>query len=520
MNRVRSAFLCVLAGAIAATTATADESLSAAETRGKRIYTTGETESGRVIRAELQVAGPKSSASTLACTQCHGEEGEGIGVIVPNIRGEVLFDSAGHEHERRRHGPFNDVSVARAIREGIDAAGNKLEATMPRYSMTDADMADLVAYLKRVGTELDPGLSATTIRVGTVLPTHGSLAVVGNAMRKLLEAQFAEVNAEGGVHGRRVELVVGEYGADDTPAFWAARDLVMEERPFAVIASFLPGFETELSELVKDERVPHVGPYSMVTGEAGGEFEFFTQPSIVEQTRALIQSAAADTSAEKVAVIYPKLKSFDNFAQAIVAKSGDASAVRTSSYEPSGLDAERLAESLRSGGTEAIVFLGSPPLFLAIANAADKAGWHPSLLAPARFAEPVVFDVPEAFDGRVYLAYPALPDDYTEQGVIEFELLHKNYSLDFAESLAQVAAFSAARVLIEGLERAGPTLSRESLVDALERMDDFEPGLGPEVSFGENRRIGVLGAHVLRPDLSRGWLDAEKRWIDLGQAAQ
>ena len=214
MNRVRSAFLCVLAGAIAATTATADESLSAAESRGKRIYTTGETESGRVIRAELQVAGPKSSASTLACTQCHGEEGEGIGVIVPNIRGEVLFDSAGHEHERRRHGPFNDVSVARAIREGIDAAGNKLEATMPRYSMTDADMADLVAYLKRVGTELDPGLSATTIRVGTVLPTHGSLAVVGNAMRKLLEAQFAEVNAEGGVHGRPARIRREDPGED------------------------------------------------------------------------------------------------------------------------------------------------------------------------------------------------------------------------------------------------------------------------------------------------------------------
>ena len=519
MNTLHAVFLALLTGAIVATNAAADEGLSAAEIRGKRIYTTGETESGRVIRAEVQVSGPQSSASTLPCIQCHGEDGEGIGVVVPSIRGEVLFSSIEHEHAQRRHGTFDDASLARVIREGVDAAGNRLESTMPRYTMTDADMADLIAYLKRVGTELDPGLSVSTIRVGTVLPTQGSLAVVGNVMRKLLEAQFAEVNADGGIHGRRLELVVGEYGADDTPAFWAARDLVMEERPFAIIASFLPGFETELSELVKDQRVPHVGPYSMVTGEAGGEFEYFTQPSIVEQTSALIQLATADMPAEKVAVIYPKLKSFDHFAQAIVAPSGDAAAVRTLSYEMSGLDAERLAESLRSGDTEAIVFLGSPPQFLAIANAADRAGWHPLLLAPARFAESVVFDVPEAFDGRIYLAYPALPDDYTEQGVIRFEILHQKYGLDFTESLAQVAAFSASQVLIEGLQRAGPGLSRESLIAALEQLTGFEPGLGPEVSFDEHRRIGVLGAHVLRPDLSKGWLDAEKRWIDLGQAA-
>jgi len=517
VNSLNGALLWILVGALVATTAAADDGLSAAETRGKRIYTSGETESGRVIRTEVEVSGPVTSASTLPCIQCHGAGGEGIGVIAPGIRWEELSDPEGHEHPQRRHGRFEEASVARAIREGFDAAGNKLEPTMPRYTMTDADMADLVAYLKRIGTELDPGLTATTIRVGTVLPTQGSLAAVGEAIRKLLEAQFAEVNAGGGIHGRNLELVVGEYGVEDTPAFWAASDLVSKDRPFALIASFLPGYEAELSQLVKDEGLPLIGPYTLVTGDGGAEFEFFTQPSIVEQTKALIQSLPAELPLNKVVVVYPTYKSFELLSRAVSNEEDDTSGPRLAPYDVNGMDAERLVGSLRSTGAEAIVFLGSPASFRAVALEADNVGWLPLLLAPARFAEPVVFDLPMAFDGRVFLAYPALPDDYTEKGIIDFEILHQRYGLEFSESLAQVAAFTAARVLVEGLESAGPGLSRESLIDALEQLREFQPGLTPKVSFDQQRRVGVPGAYVLRPDLSRGWLDAEKRWVDLEQ---
>jgi ABC-type branched-subunit amino acid transport system substrate-binding protein len=148
-----------------------------------------------------------------------------------------------------------------------------------------------------------------------------------------------------------------------------------------------------------------------------------------------------------------------------------------------------------------------------LASAADNRGWYPSMLAPAQFAERFVFALPAGFNGRIVLSYPAIPDDYTPSGVAEFEALHEKYGIGYANSVAQVAAFLSTRVLIAALERAGPDLSRESLIAALEQFNDYAPGLSPPVSFAAGRRLGVRGAHVLRVDLAAGRLDGEKRWV-------
>ena len=187
-----------------ALSARAELPLSDAEARGKHIYTEGESTSGRVITAAISLSDRPASASILPCAQCHGAGGEGIGIVAPDIRWQALTDPDGHEHERRRHEPFDANSLARAIQEGVDPAGNELDATMPRYRMTDADMADLIAYLNRVGLELDPGLSASSIRIGTVLPTEGPLAEVGGAELAVIAAMFADVNMAGGIHGRKL----------------------------------------------------------------------------------------------------------------------------------------------------------------------------------------------------------------------------------------------------------------------------------------------------------------------------
>ena len=514
VNRLAGATITLLLSLLLAVPASGAEDLSEAEARGKHIYTKGESTSGRVISAEVKLSAAPASASILPCLQCHGERGEGIGALSPAIDWRVLVDPAAHEHPERRHGIFDERSVARAIRNGVDPAGNGLEPTMPRYRIADEDMADLIAYLKRIGTELDPGISARSIRIGTVLPTAGPLAGIGSAIRQVIEAQFADINAAGGIHGRRLELVVGGYGADDTPAFWAAQDLVAREPVFALLSSFLPGFEPETAELVTDKQLPHVGPFTLLTNDSG-RYEFFTQASIVEQTNVLVESTMADGRLPSVAIVYPLVKGFEAMADAARDRVSARGSVRNIPYELNAFDAAGIAAGLAATETEAVVFLGSGPEFVEFARIAEQRSFRPALLAPARFAERVVFELPRSFDGRVYLSYPALPSDHSESGVIDFELLHHRHDIDYSNSLAQVAAFTATRVLVDALQHAGSSPSRAALVSALEAMRNFSPGLTPAVSFGPGQRIGARGAHVLRVDLAEGRLDAEQRWISL-----
>ncbi|HYH84730.1 MAG TPA: hypothetical protein VEX60_04555 [Pyrinomonadaceae bacterium] len=77
---------------------------------------------------------------------------------------------------------------------------------MPRYKMAAEDMADLVAYLKRIESDRDPGLTESSIKVGALLPAKGALADTGAAMKDVLAAYFAEFNERGGVYNRKSKV--------------------------------------------------------------------------------------------------------------------------------------------------------------------------------------------------------------------------------------------------------------------------------------------------------------------------
>jgi len=519
MNRVATALAIALLAVLVAAPARSADRLSVAEARGKQIYTKGTSQSSRIITAAISTSEAPASASILPCIQCHGVDGSGIGIVSPNINWKVLTDPTGHEHPQRSHGSFDETSLARAISAGVDPDGNSLEATMPRYVMAHEDMGDLIAYLKRIDTELDPGLSASTINIGTVLPTAGPLASIGVAMRTIIEAYFRDINAAGGVHGRYLEFVVGEYGADDTPAYWRAQDLVSNESLFALIASYLPGYETEFSTLARERQIPLIGAHKLLNSDQGGRYEFQIQAGLAEQAAALIEIAIADGKRPRMAVVYPLVQGFDTLADGVRqhAENRGLDSMYAVPYSLNGFDAGNVAGKLSGGDVDAVVFLGSAAEFVEFGAAAGMLNWQPTLLAPGIFAERAVFELPKTFGGHVYLAYASLPVDHTKSGIDVFEGLHRDHEIDYRNSAAQIAAFSAARVLIEALERAGPNLSREQLIASLESLDEYQPGLTAAVSFGPDQRVGSVGAHVVRVDLAAGRLDAEQEWISLGQ---
>jgi len=75
---------------------------------------------------------------------------------------------------------------------------------------------------------------------------------------------------------------------------------------------------------------------------------------------------------------------------------------------------------------------------------------------------------------------------------------------------AQLAALAAAKLLVEGLRRAGRDLSRVRLIEGIEELFGFETGVTPPLSYGPNRRIGARGAHIIAVDL------ANKRYAPVG----
>src|ERR1044071_697770 len=137
-----------------------------------------------------------------------GPRGEGSsegGLQPPPINWARLSSPSQSAITRQGRGPYNETTLERAITSGIISNGGRLHPGMPHYKMTAEQMADLIAYLKRLGEAIDtdPGLSEDIIKVGAALPMTGSLANIGEDVKKALGAYFTEINKEGGVYGRK-----------------------------------------------------------------------------------------------------------------------------------------------------------------------------------------------------------------------------------------------------------------------------------------------------------------------------
>jgi ABC-type branched-subunit amino acid transport system substrate-binding protein len=496
-----------------------DEGLSAAEARGKHIYIEGESISRRVITAQIQRTEAPAPAAIVPCISCHGADGRGSdnALASSNVSWNAMTSPDKHQHGQRVHAPYDEETLARAITAGIDPDGNSLEAVMPRYNLSDEDMADLIAYLKVIDSQADPGISATSIRLGTVLPMDGQHAGLGRAMRDMLEACFNAVNASGGVHGRKLELVVGSWGGNDDPPIWEARDLLAAESPFALLGPYIPNYDAELQALAIEQRIPVIGPYTVLPPGGDNRYSFYLQAGLAQQAATLVEAivAEADAGKAKLGVVYPRVQSFDSLAEAVSRRASalNLDPVVSSDYLLNQFDGSATVATLRDAQVDAVVFLGSAAELVELGNAAERAGWRPYLLAPGLLAERRIFELPQSFSGRVLLAYASLPTDYNAAGAAEFEQLHEDYGFDYRHSIGQIAAYTAAKVLIEGLERAGRGLDRERLVDTLESLNDFHAGLTPPISFGPSRRIGTLGAHIVRVDLIASRFDESTQWI-------
>jgi hypothetical protein len=68
----------------------------------------------------------------------------------PDIRYETLVgeEEMAHEHEEEEHPPYTNETIKRAISQGVNPAGELLERPMPRWTMSEEDLVDLLDYLK------------------------------------------------------------------------------------------------------------------------------------------------------------------------------------------------------------------------------------------------------------------------------------------------------------------------------------------------------------------------------------
>ncbi|HEX8492263.1 MAG TPA: ABC transporter substrate-binding protein [Pyrinomonadaceae bacterium] len=485
--------------------------LSPQEKRGKQIYQKGEGGfGGGEIVAFLNNDELELPATSFTCVNCHGLRGEGTregGIQPPPITWEKLTGAQTSPLTRRERAPYNEATLARSINAGLDANGARLHPAMPRYRMTAAQMADLIAYLKKLGKEADadPGLTDDTIKVGAALPMTGPLASVGEDVKATLAASFAQLNSQGGIYNRRFELVVEDSRGEPAQTLEATRRLIERDGVFALIGSFEPGDSRALNEFIKRSEVPLVGPVTLSPrlSVPPNPYVFYLLPTFSDQARALVDFVYGKARGKpaRLAVVYAD-NDFDRDALAGLqaqAKMYSMEIVAEHSYKSGQFSAAKTVEALMQKKPDFIFFFGGADDIAASAREMERVKLNAALLSSVVMLGRGAFNLPASQAAQTFLSYPAtLPN---QNDFAEFIAVMQKAGAPLRSPAFQSVAYAATKVLFEATKLGGRQLDRTTLINSLEQIQDFRTGVVPPVTFGPNRRVGSIGSYIVGVDL-------------------
>jgi ABC-type branched-subunit amino acid transport system substrate-binding protein len=487
--------------------------------RGRQIYLQGTSQSGKDLLAYIGDESLEVPASTIPCAGCHGLDGRGKpegGVNPSNVTWEFLTKPYGLKHASgRQHPPYTERALELAITRGIDPGGNKLLQAMPRYVMSREDLADLVAYLQLVGQERAPGVTDNRIVIGTLVPSSGYLVDMGQVVTAATKAVFAEINSQGGIYGRQLELQVIETpeGAAATRA--KLEPLLKAQQVFAMSGAIIANTEKEIIPLFSENETPLIGPISFFpqTGFPLNRQVFYVSPGLDDLARGLINFIAEkpEFKNSRRAVIALRGELYSDVIEAIKKKHAPNS-LTVLEYSAGGFDMVETIKQTRQA--DVIFFMGAAVDALDFMREADKLNWFPAILVPGGIIASGVFEAPNGFDRKLFFSVPTAPQHQTVEGMKEYLALVAKYKLPPYLRVSQASAIVAARILVEGLKRVGKDVSRERLIQELEKLHSYPTGLTPSLTYGPNRRRGATGAHIVTVDLKEKRLVPVVDWID------
>lgn len=510
---------------------------------GERMYRDGILPSGKVmeafIRGDIEI-----DSTAFSCSSCHLRAGLGSvegGVVTPPTNGSKLYQPY------RRPPSLNDIpdqsgriiyaktvlerpaytreTLAKAMRFGIDPAGQTFNDIMPRYPLTDRDMTILIRYLEYLSAEPSPGASSTEYSFATIIAGDVSPAD-RQALLLPLESIIAQKNQQLALYNdflkfgyvptadmkysfRKVSLDIWELRG--SPGTWQSQLAAhYAKKPvFAVLGGISNRDWRPIHDFCEAERLPCLFPitdYPVISGP--GWYTFYFDKGYAQEGEA---AARYLHRLETLSVGDSILQIVEGDSPAGRALANGFDRLWSELERPPVTTITLSAAQLQEPGLLAKLLEKHQPVALLLWTEAAAALEIPKILA-MRSAPQRIFissgylgrnllSLPDSARDKVYITYPYRLTPYVgpKTGGLDARVPLLATAKDLGDRRIAARTISALQLSIfPSLSQLYDNLQRDNLLDIMGMQMDLVVKDYERLSFGPGQRHASKGCYIIQ----------------------
>ncbi len=356
------------------------------------------------------------------------------------------------------------------------------------------------------------GITDDEIVIGSSLALGGHAGYLGTQTLHGALAYLRHINASGGINGRRIRLVAYDDGYDPPRCLVNTQRLLIEDRVFALFCYVGTPTTVRILPLIEEARIPLVGMFTGANAlrEPPNPYLINVRASYYQETAAAVRYLVDRLKIREIAVFFQyDAYGFDGLRGTELAlKEFGLVPVSKGSYVRGTLEVEEGLDRIRASGARSVVMIGTYEPCAKFIRMARASGYRPvfynvSFVGADALARLLGPEGEGVVVSQVVPPPETIGSDGKLWGAEEYVRLLAAYYPDDRPNFVGLEGYINARVLVEGLRRAGRDLNRESFVRAIESIRQYDLGIANPLSFSARDHQGLERVYFTKIEKGR-----------------
>lgn len=338
------------------------------------------------------------------------------------------------------------------------------------------------------------GVTNTTVLLGQSAPLSGSNKSLGDDIRNGALAYFKKINDGGGVNGRRIELVTLDDANDVNLAAENTRRLLEERGVLALFGFASATLSRPALPLVEKHKAPFLAPFTGADPmRAFNRYVYNMRASYADELEKIVDHYSRYGVKRFSVVHYDDVIGKENYTAVQRAlKDRNLAVVSVAAFKDRAKpDIETGVNEVLKGNPEVIILTTLYKATSDFVKTARKAGSNAQMVSNS-FPGSTPLAKELGSDGVGVVIAQVVPSPFGGSSAVvvaEYRAASEKLLGKQEYSFTSLESFIAAKVIVEAIRRAGPNLSRETLMLALDNMSSYDAG-GYFVSFSPKNHNG------------------------------